>query len=70
MAYGIAAYLNSSAIDEYFRRFNGHTQVNATDLRSLKYPPTEILALLGKWAVSQPGLTQDSIDNKLESLLA
>ena len=37
-AKGLALYLNSSLLDSYFRQFNGHTQVNATDLRKLKYP--------------------------------
>jgi hypothetical protein len=27
LAYGLAAYLNTSAVDDHFRRFNGHTQV-------------------------------------------
>ena len=34
LAYGLAAFLNTTAVDENFRRFNGHTQVNATDLRA------------------------------------
>ncbi|MEI6643956.1 MAG: Eco57I restriction-modification methylase domain-containing protein [Novosphingobium sp.] len=38
LALGLAAYLNSEAVDEYFRTFSGHTQVNATDLRNLHYP--------------------------------
>ena len=33
LAKGIALYLNSSVVDQYFRLFSGHTQVNATDLR-------------------------------------
>ena len=32
LAHGLAAFLNTTAVDEHFRRFNGHTQVNATDL--------------------------------------
>jgi adenine-specific DNA-methyltransferase len=47
LAKGLAAYLNSSAVDSYFRQFNGHTQVNATDLRSLPYPRREQLETLG-----------------------
>ena len=35
LARGLAAFLNSTLVDAYFRQFNGHTQVNATDLRSL-----------------------------------
>ena len=38
LAHGLAAFLNTTAVDDHFRRFNGHTQVNATDLRLMKYP--------------------------------
>lgn len=38
LAKGLAAFLNSTLVDVYFRQFSGHTQVNATDLRSLNYP--------------------------------
>jgi adenine-specific DNA-methyltransferase len=38
LAHGLCAYLNSQAVDDYFRTFSGHTQVNATDLRRLNYP--------------------------------
>ena len=38
LAKGLALYLNSSVVDQYFRLFSGHTQVNATDLENLKYP--------------------------------
>ncbi|MCU0545684.1 MAG: hypothetical protein MUE44_26540 [Oscillatoriaceae cyanobacterium Prado104] len=34
-------------VDAFFRLFNGNTQVNATDLRNLKYPNLEQLILLG-----------------------
>ncbi len=47
-AKGLAAYLNSSLVDAYFRQFSGHTQVNATDLRSLRYPDESRLIALGK----------------------
>lgn len=47
-AFGLCAFLNSELIDSYFRQFNGHTQVNATDLRSLRYPSLEVLRELGK----------------------
>ena len=48
LAKGLAAYLNSTVVDSYFRQFNGHTQVNATDLRNLPYPSRQQLDQLGK----------------------
>lgn len=50
LAFGLAAYLNSTIVDVYFRQFNGHTQVNAGDLRMMRYPDAEKLRLLGKAA--------------------
>ncbi|MDH5571950.1 MAG: Eco57I restriction-modification methylase domain-containing protein [Gammaproteobacteria bacterium] len=47
LARGLAIYLNTSIVDEHFRRFNGHTQVNATDLKLMKYPSREKLIALG-----------------------
>lgn len=48
MAKGLAAFLNSTLVDSYFRQFNGHTQVNAADLRSLRYPTCLELESLGR----------------------
>ncbi|MBQ7654780.1 MAG: Eco57I restriction-modification methylase domain-containing protein, partial [Clostridia bacterium] len=47
MAYGLVCWLNSTYIDEKFRLFSGHTQVNATDLRNLPYPSVAELEELG-----------------------
>jgi adenine-specific DNA-methyltransferase len=68
VARGLALFLNSTQVDEQFRRFSGHTQVNATDLRLLKYPSRETLAGFGAWASSNGQLTQGDIDHKIESL--
>jgi len=68
LAWGLSAFLNSTAVDSAFRRFNGHTQVNATDLRAMRYPDRKTLARLGRWAMTQKALTQDAIDKKLETL--
>ena len=38
LAHGLVEYLNSDYCDTIFRMFSGHTQVNATDLRNMKYP--------------------------------
>lgn len=70
LARGLAMFLNTTAVDEHFRRFNGHTQVNATDLKVMQYPSRETLIELGKWAMQQGTLTQELIDAKLESLAA
>lgn len=68
LARGLAVFLNTSAVDENFRRFNGHTQVNATDLKLMKYPSRKALIELGEWAMQQGTLTQDQIDAKLGTL--
>ncbi len=47
LAKGLALYLNSTLFDRYFRLFSGHTQVNATDLRKMRYPTREQLVMLG-----------------------
>jgi len=39
----LSAYLSSKTIDQYVRRFSGHTQINATDLNSLPIPRIEAL---------------------------
>ncbi len=48
LAVGLSLWLNSSIVDRFFRTFSGHTQVNATDLRSLRFPAREELVLLGE----------------------
>ena len=68
LARGLAVFLNTTAVDEYFRRFNGHTQVNATDLRLMKYPSRDALIQLGQWAMQQGTLAQDPLDAKLGTL--
>jgi tRNA1(Val) A37 N6-methylase TrmN6 len=68
LAHGLAAYLNATAVDTYFRRFNGHTQVNATDLRAMRYPSREALIALGQWAKRRASLSQEQIDERVNSL--
>jgi len=68
LALGLAIYLNTSAVDEHFRRFNGHTQVNATDLRQLRYPSRDILTALGNWALQQVELTESAIEAMLKTM--
>ncbi len=65
---GLAMFLNTTAVDEYFRRFNGHTQVNATDLKTIKYPNRDTLIELGEWAMKQGEFTQKMIDDKFGAI--
>lgn len=51
LARGLVAFLNSSVVDRYVRQFSGHTQINATDLRQLRYPHREELIAAGREAV-------------------
>jgi adenine-specific DNA-methyltransferase len=68
LARGLAAYLNSSLVDAFFRLFNGHTQVNATDLRNLKYPTIKQLITLGL-SIEEHLPSQTEIDQLVQALL-
>ncbi|MFA6174425.1 MAG: class I SAM-dependent methyltransferase [Kiritimatiellales bacterium] len=61
LAIGLYAFLNSTVADQYFRRFSGHTQVNATDLRTLSYPDRDILRAIGR-EMTNLDLSQEKID--------
>lgn len=61
LAKGLSAFLNSTLLDIYFRQFSGHTQVNATDLRSLHYPTKRSLERLGS-RVMNPEMSQNELD--------
>lgn len=65
IALGLATFLNSTAVDDYFRLFSGHTQVNATDLRNLHFPSLEDLEQLGRAAP----VGQEAIDAAVEAIL-
>jgi adenine-specific DNA-methyltransferase len=61
VAKGLAVYLGSTFADQWLRRFSGHTQVNAGDLRALRYPDIETLQAWGK-QVGGALPAQDEID--------
>ncbi len=68
IAKGLAIFLNSSLFDTHFRSFSGHTQVNATDLRAMKYPSPEQLRKLGRLAGQERLCDQAAIDRLTQEL--
>ena len=64
LAKGLAAFLNSTVVDTYFRQFSGHTQVNATDLRALRYPSSAELERLGA-RIATLAMSQQDTDELL-----
>ena len=63
LAKGLAVYLNSTIVDQYFRVFSGHTQVNSTDLRKMPYPTHEQLVRLGAH-VNERMPDQETVDSR------
>lgn len=68
LAAGLSLWLNSSPVDRYFRTFSGHTQVNATDLREMRYPTAEQLRKLGYGQPSELP-EQEVIDHLVMTIL-
>jgi len=69
IALGLTIYLNSNIVDQYFRQFSGHTQINVGDLKKLPYPNLEQLKTLGLWAQEYKQIQQDQIDQKVMELV-
>ena len=61
IATGLYVFLNSFYLDDIFRKFSGHTQVNATDLRNLKYPDLDQLTTISKIYYQNMDLNCDKI---------
>jgi adenine-specific DNA-methyltransferase len=66
VARGLCAWLNSTLLDRFIRRFNGHTQVNATDLRNLRYPSRDQLSAIGHAWDTNVWLDQEKIDELVQ----
>lgn len=65
LALGLYVYLNCTLLDKYYRTVGGHTQVNATDLKNIRYPSRESLHRIGS-QIKKTGLTQQEIDQLIE----
>ena len=61
-AYGLAAVFNSSFMDKYFRCISGNTQVNATEIRVMKFPTREQVKEIGKQAQKLKTIETRKID--------
>jgi len=68
LARGLVIFLNSTLVDTYFRQFNGHTQVNAQDLRALRYPDRNALIALGR-CLGDVLPEQDALDTLVEEII-
>lgn len=69
LAWGLYAWLNSTVLDRHLRRFSGHTQINATDLRNIRYPDRSTLEALGESARRMHPLAQEAIDRLVGEML-
>jgi adenine-specific DNA-methyltransferase len=56
-ALGLAAFLNSRWVDQYFRLSSGNTQVSATELRNLPVPSLEAIRRIGKRLQESDGIS-------------
>lgn len=59
LAFGLAAFLNSTISDLFFRQWSGHTQVNAADLRLFPLPTANQLTTLGDAVLGQAARSRD-----------
>ncbi len=64
---GVSAFMNSTLVDGYFRAVSGNTQVNATELRKLHFPPLAKLVAIGKKLPDSASLEQ--IDKAVAQVL-
>lgn len=67
-AVGLVALLGSVLLDCYFRVSNGHTQVNAAELRTLPLPPLRSIVTLGS-EIRRQSLRMDDIETAVAEVL-
>ena len=63
--YGIAALLNSTLMDRYFRTISGTTQVNATEIRAMNFPPLKLLSKLGSRVKADKAAAESLVGKEL-----
>lgn len=62
-AIGIASILNSRIYDEYFKIFNGNTQVSASELKKIPFPEIKRIESIGKKVARLSTFNQEKIDS-------
>jgi len=60
-ATGITALFNSALLDRYFRSFSGNTQVNATEVRTMKFPTLDIIREIGHQLVADADVSHETV---------
>jgi adenine-specific DNA-methyltransferase len=60
--YGITALFNSALLDRYFRIISGNTQVNATEIRSMKFPALPAVAGIGRRVRELASFDRDAVE--------
>lgn len=66
---GLAALLNSTLFDAYFRTFNGNINVSATEIRGIPLPPIETIKGIGDALLFKSAFTQKEIDEVVNHFL-
>lgn len=69
LAYGLCAYLNSSVLDEHFRKISGHTQVNVSDLKKFPYPNQKTLRKIGAIMQNIDSLMDDIVTKEIMGVM-
>ncbi|MCI5142549.1 MAG: methyltransferase, partial [Candidatus Electrothrix sp. ATG1] len=68
-AYGLAAVFNSSFMDRYFRSISGNTQVNATEIRVMKFPSRNQVKKIGEQVQRMTSFKQSDLDDIVHQIL-
>ena len=67
--WGITALFSSSLFDNYFRTFNGNTQVGASELKQIKMPPLEKIIIIGNKVKELKNPQKQDVDRVINEVL-